>query len=122
MATTKTTTPKVPQDRKPKKVKEDPSLTPGWDLLRPIAEIPVWDQTPLIQLLQDAFESEEDEGKGTRSFDVNVVGTIAKAMLDFSVDPDEYTKFVSGASAMEKALNLAMAWIGQMGESMGSGS
>jgi hypothetical protein len=134
------TAPKKPADRK-KKVVEEPKLlpeeTPGWDLMKPLDEIPVWDQTSLIALLQDAFEDSEkksDEeidamskeewelhqakrGANERSFDVNIIGQLAQAIMPYALDEAAYLKFVSGAGAMERAMNLAMAWVGQMGES-----
>lgn len=119
MATeTKKTAPKAPQDRKPKALKADVTKTPGWELMKPFSDIPVWDQTPLISLVYSATsESDREDGE---TFSVAIVGEIAKALLAFAVDPDEYTKFVSGPGALERAMTLAMAWVGQMGESKGS--
>lgn len=114
----KKTTPKAPQDRKAKAVKFDVTTTPGWELMKPFTDIPVWDQTPLIELVYSASaESDKEDGE---TFSVGIVGDIARALLAFAIDPDEYTKFVSGPGALERAMTLAMAWVGQMGESKGS--
>lgn len=133
-------TPKKPADRKPKAVEEPkllPEETPGWDLMKDMSDIPVWDQTPLIQLLQSAFDdadkkSDEEidamtkeewelyqakEGVKEKSFDVNIIGELAKGIMPYAKDQAAYTKFVSGPGAMERAMTLAMAWVGQMGES-----
>lgn len=118
----KTTTPRKPQDRKPKAVVVDITKTPGWDLLTPMSDIPVWDQTPLIDLVRGAMKGEQQEANGEVSFEMSAVGEIAKALLPFAVDQAEYTKFVSGPGALEKAMTLAMAWVGQMGESSSSES
>lgn len=124
MATAPKTTPKAPQDRK-KKAAElvvDVTKTPGWDLMVPMEHIPVWDQTTLIAMLQDAVDHGEEGEDGSTSFDISVIGTIAKALQEYAVDRDAYLKFVSGPGALERAMTLAMAWVGQMGEFKGSES
>lgn len=149
MAAAEKKTPKAPADRKVKAVemadsiKKDPTKTPGWHLMKPIDDIPVWEQTPMIQFMQEAMESSveevsneeyakmseeeraaynaEVEAKGIKkSFDIDMLGQLVKKLMDYAVDPAEYTKFVSGAGALERGMNLAMAWVGQMGESESS--
>ena len=141
-AAAKKTTPKAPSDRKPKAATKPATTlveeTPGWELLKSFEEIPVWDQMPLIALL-DAATSDEtrnltkaeyaaltpeerkemEEGKRA-SVDITILGDLTKKLKDFAVDEEEYTKFCSGSGAMQRSLNLAMAWVGQMGESIGS--
>jgi hypothetical protein len=118
-AKTTKTPPKAPQDRKPKAAPVEeplsPEEVPGWELMKPMSEIPVWEQTPLIAILQSAFEDTKEEGEA-QSFDINLIGELAKEMSAHAVDAEAYRKFVSGAGAMERAMNLAMAWVGQMGE------
>jgi hypothetical protein len=118
--------PKKPQDRMPKAKEVEATLsaeeTPGWELMKDFSEIPVWEQTPMIALLQDAVGDATDEGDSVKSFDVNIIGKMAKAMIPYAKDEAEFTKFVSGSGAMERAMNLAMAWVGQMGESGSSDS
>lgn len=134
--------PKKPTDRKPKgskaQVATRPEETPGWELMRPFSEIPVWEQMPLIQLLDNvisdstrdltkaeyaALTPEErkslQEGR-TTTMDLTMFGELAKALKDFAVDADAYTKFCSGSGAMHRSMELAMAWVGQMGEAIGS--
>lgn len=134
---------KKPTDRKPKgaakaKAATRPEETPGWELLRPFSEVPVWEQMPLVQLLDNvisdstrelskaeyaALSPEErkalKEGK-SQSVDLNMFGQLAKALIEFAVDKEAYTKFCSGSGAMERSMTLAMAWVGQMGEAIGS--
>lgn len=136
------TAPKKPTDRLPKAAEEaplSPEETPGWELMKPMDEIPVWDQMPLIELLQNAFKDSDAADKKSdaeidamskeewdlyqeklnskdRSFDVTIIGTLAKAIMPYAKDEAEYTKFASGAGAMQRVMNLAMAWVGQMGE------
>ena len=141
---------KVPQDRKPKKeeLPVEPTLEelPGYELLKPLAEVPVWDQTPLISKLQKVYEDQEKEAKELRqaeverlvatgvpredidvdsieveaSFDIDIIGQLVKAVVPFAKDEAEFIKFCSGAGAIERAGALAMAWVGQMGESESS--
>lgn len=112
-------TAKTPADRKPKAAEVEtpsPEEVPGWDLMKPMSDIPVWEQTPLLALLQDALDDGDDAEAGKKSFSVNVIGEMSKAMIPYAKDEAAYTKFVSGTGAMERAMNLAMAWVGQMGE------
>jgi hypothetical protein len=135
-------TPKKPADKQPKTVQKPkiaPEEVPGWDLMRPLEEIPAWEQTDLVAILQEAMDDGEPEidtsllegltpnqrikkeaelkqAARSKSFDVRIIGTLAKQLKEYAKDPEEYTKFVSGSGAMERAMNLAMAWVGQMGE------
>lgn len=156
--------PAKPQDRKEKIVKEftiRPEETPGWDLMKPIDEIPVWDQIPLVSMLQDALKESEqnakekfeddnarrvskgleplkprvakdDKGKVIRDdagepieiyerdFDISIIGKLAQGILPYAKDEAELTKFLSGKGALNRTADLAMAWVGQMGESSSS--
>lgn len=146
MAATKKT-PKAPQDHQPKaEPKARPEDTPGWNLMKPMSDIPVWDQIPLIQqlsVLQDESDEaslkdkerakkaagdswdeeaydEAEHATSMRSFDLSLIGDMIKKLRECAVDADAFTKFVSGAGAMDRAMNLAFAWVGQMGESLSS--
>lgn len=138
------TPPKKPQDRKPKAEKAlEITDTPGWDLMKPIEDIPAWDQTDLIAMLQDVWNEqekakkqaikelkaeldaagepyEEDEIEVEADFDVRIIGRLIKSLIPFTRDEAAYTKFVSGAGGIERGGELAMAWVGQMGESVSS--
>lgn len=139
VAAPKKPAPKKPMDRLPKGEAVRIEDTPGWDLLISFSEVPVWDQMPLIQMLSKATEeskeiSNEEYAKMTpeerkayqedpsnvRSFDMNVIGDLTKKLRDFAVDEDAYTKFCSGSGAMQRSMDLAMAWVGQMGEAESS--
>lgn len=119
-----TTSRKTPQDRKPKLAAVEatpivrPEDTEGFELLKSIDEVPVWDQTPLLslvnQLMGDAKPGEEvqlDE-----NIAILLMGDIAKAMLPWAVDQKAFTKFCSGKGAIERVMNLAMAWTATLGE------
>lgn len=134
--TPKKSAPKKPSDRKPK-VAATPQETPGWHLMKPMDEIPVWDQMPLIAMLHDALDDSEidemsteefanltpeerkekiDAAGESRNFDIRILGQLAFELKKFARDEEEYIKFCSGSGALERSLNLAMAWVGQMGE------
>lgn len=148
MPVAKTTAPKKPQDRKPKAVELPPTDvtdTPGWELMKPLEEVPVWDQTDLLAILQSIYSDSEKENKAklkelneklaaeggvllaelpdeekVEDFDIRLIGTLAKAIQPYAKDDAAFLKFVSGAGAMERSAELAMAWVGQMGESTSS--
>lgn len=105
--------PAAPQDRKPKAApKVLPEQIPGWDLLKPFAEIPVWDQTDMFDALQDFLEEFE---AGTLS-EMKFVGGVARELLPFAVDEDEFLRFISGPRGLHNATPLVMAWVEQMGK------
>lgn len=157
--------PKAPDDRRNNKVQVDvpkrPEEVAGYDLLKPLDEVPVWDQIELVAMLQDAMndaaksakEAREDENarraeKGLKpippqyeldakgkvlkddanepiekvehDFDIRLIGELGKAILPFANDKAVLTKFMSGKGAIERTAELAMAWVGQMGESSSS--
>jgi hypothetical protein len=143
--TRKKAAPKAPADRLPKaeEMVVRPEETPGWELMKDLNDIPVWEQTPLVSMLQNVLTDGEDEKLSdeeidamtdeefeaydkqrklnrVKTFDVNIIGQFAKALIPYAKDEAAFTKFVSGPAAMEKAMNLAMAWVGQMGESSSS--
>ena len=110
------TEPRKPQDHKAKAV---PDKKPdGWELLKPFADVPVWDQTDLIAIVQPLMASERKEGEEVdmASFDLRLIGELAKRLKDFAVDEDAYVRFVSGPGALERAMNLGMAYVELLGE------
>lgn len=123
----KTTTPKAPQDRKPKAAEAEkpfiPEEVPGWHLLRPFSEVPVWDQAPIISIVESlqmgGKEGEVLEAKGDM---VKMIGELAKALLTVAIDEEAYTKFVSGRDGLQNAANLAFGWVRNLGESEASES
>jgi len=115
--------PKAPQDRKPKAEKADrPEDTPGFDMLKPFSEVPVWDQGPLLALINeirgDAADGESIELTETEA--IRLVGPIGRALLPMAKDPDKFTKFASGKKGASNVLNLAFAWMAALGEDKSS--
>lgn len=123
----KKVTPKAPQDRKPKAEEAEkpfiPEEVPGWHLLKPFSEVPVWDQAPIISIVEElqggAAEGAVIDARGEM---VNLIGKLAKALLSVAKDTDEYTKFVSGRDGLQNAANLAFGWVRNLGESEASES
>lgn len=112
---------KAPADRKPKaEERPRPEDTKGWHLLKSIDEVPVWDQAPLMSLVQsligDAKEGEDIEV----ALDAAILGDIARAMIPWAKDEAEFTKFCTGRTALQDVANLAMAWTSVLGEEMSS--
>jgi hypothetical protein len=116
-----TTTPKKPQDHLPKG--GDPDEKPaGWELLKPFDQVPVWDQTELIEIVKPILKDGQDEGSDEKgidiqNFDVRIVGELAKKLQDFALDRDAFLAFVSGPGALERAISLGVAYSMQLGES-----
>lgn len=111
---------KQPQDHQPKSDSED-AKPAGWELLKPFDQVPVWDQTELIAIVQPLLASQEanDEGKvdfDLATFDVRVVGHLAQKLQEYATDPDAYLQFVSGPGALVRAMELGIAYATQLGE------
>jgi hypothetical protein len=121
----KASKPKAPQDRKPKKEKkarvED---TPGFNLLKPFSEVPVWDQTPLLKIIYklqgDHKEGEQVELDLDELDAIDLVGQLGHAMVPIAINPDEFVRFASGPDAAQRVMELAMAWAAALGEAKSS--
>lgn len=115
-------TKKTPQDRKPKATTvpeiERPEDVEGFDLLKPIDEVPAWDQTPLLSLVAQLTEGANDAGdvELDNAQAVSLLGEIGRAMLPLAVDPKAFTKFASGKEALQRVTHLAIAWSAALGE------
>lgn len=117
--------PKAPQDRKPKKQKDiRPEDVPGFNLLRPMSDVPIWDQTPLLSLVAQLHGQAGDDGKVEleEAEVLPLLGQIAKSMLPFAVDEKAFTKFCSGKDALQKVMDLSNAWVAALGEDVSSDS
>lgn len=115
---------KKPSDRKKKG--EDkaprPEDTPGWHLLKPFDEVPVWDQGPLLALVYELQGDAEDgsEIELSSSDVINYLGPIAKALLPMTTDEEAFTKFASGREGASNVMQLAFAWMASLGEEKSS--
>lgn len=110
---------KAPADRKPKAEKVvRPEDVAGFDLLKPIDEVPVWDQAPLLTLIRSLYGDAEEGAEITLDKDeaINIIGAIGRALLPFAKDEKAYTKFASGKEGLQKVADLAIAWTSVLGE------
>lgn len=118
--------PKQPQDHlPPKAAATDPPKPAGWELLKPFDQVPVWEQTDLIALVQPLIPDSTDEAEvelDLKSIDLSIIGELAKRLQDYAVDKDAYIRFVSGPGALDRAIDLGMAYAIQLGESGRSAS
>jgi hypothetical protein len=89
----------VPQDRKPPRpTGGGVKPPPGAELLRPVAEIPIWDQDRLLELLGEFSESADKDGNIVVSdaAGMRVVAKLAQELAAFAYDADAWTRFCSG--------------------------
>jgi hypothetical protein len=123
MTTSKKTPVKAPQDRKPKAEKiVRPQDVPGFELLKSIDEVPVWDQAPLLGLVRKLHGSADAAGdlELEEHEAIPLLGQIAKAMLPFAHSEKEFTKFCTGREALQRVMDLATAWVAVLGEEKSS--
>ena len=112
---------KVPTDHLPAVQPEPPvELTLGWELMKPLDSFPAWDLFDFYAELTDLWEGMESATGQAATF--RAMGGLTKKMLDMAVDADAYTAFASGPDGVNNAVNLAGAWMAQLGKSVGSGS
>lgn len=110
------TEPKKPQDRLAKT--ESAAKPEGWDLLKPFDQVAVWDQAELLEIVKPLMsDSEESADLNLMTFDVRIVGDLARKLADLAVDREAYTAFVSGPDALERAVNLGIVYAAQLGKS-----
>lgn len=111
------TAPKQPQDRLAKAVQPD-AKPEGWELLKPFSEVPAWDQADLIEAFKPLMAAGEG-GNNTSllNLDMRAVGTVARLVHErFAVDPAALQAFTSGPGGLERMLQLASAYLEQLGE------
>lgn len=125
-----TTARRAPQDHL--QPKGSPEEKPeGWQLLKPFDEVPAWDQADLIAIVQPLMQQRALPASGEagapagdaaslsldmKSFDFQIVGHLTRKLCDFAVERDELIKFMSGKDALSRSIELAMWYVGQLGE------
>lgn len=122
------TTPKTPQDRKPKQVDTVTRFEDldGAELLKPFDQVKGSDQLRLINKLRslgyiDDPEADGDAAKPKEDLD-KVADLIDWISEKFAVDTDEFEKFTAGQGGYARALDLVMAYASLLGESDSSKS
>ncbi len=122
---------KKPQDRKPSKEEvaeaqqQDFSEIEGSELLVPFSKVKGSDQARLVNRLKSlglfSDEGNEDEGEDS-SVDIDDLDLEAVADLidyvseKFAVDSGKFDDFTRGAGGMERAVNLAVGFAGELGK------
>ena len=98
------TVPKKPQDHKPKEEpKPRPEDTPGWDLMRPLEEIPVWEQLPLIEILGDL----EDDADGDKE-EILAAAKAKAAEENRTFTEEDEKQALKGHTGKSRSFNLAI--------------
>lgn len=122
---------KSPQDRQPPaaevvaEAQERFDEVEGHELLRPLSKVKGSDQTRLIARLKRLGLLDEAEGEAAgESGRFNVVDLDFDEVADlidyiserFALDSAEFDEFTCGEGGFERAMNLAMAYVGEMGK------
>ena len=109
------TEPKKPQDHRPKAAEDE--HPEGWDLLKPFEKIPAWDQMDLIAAVAPMNNVVSGKWKETDPQALRAMADVARALIPCVLDEDAYVAFSSGHGGIARAVNLAMAFAAQLGES-----
>lgn len=129
--TTQTRTRKTPQDRKPAQASVDAARqgrfedVEGHELLIPFSKIKGSDQARMmarmLKLLGAESIEDVDQEVDVSNFDLDEVADFIDWVEDrYAVDPVKFAAFTAGRGGMERAMNLCMAYAGEMGEGDGS--
>lgn len=118
-----TTTRKVPQDRKPSQDDVDQERqkafeeVEGHELLVPFSKVKGSDQARLTQQLRHVIGDDlEDSDVSMSDMDFNDVADLIDYVSErFAVDSAKFDEFTCGKGGMERALNLTLAYVGEMG-------
>lgn len=127
MATNSTT--KKPQDRKPTKAEvseekqRDFSEIEGSDLLVPFSKVKGSDQARLVNrlkslgLFSDDTDSEGGDDVSFQDLDLEAVADLIDYVSEkFSKDSGKFDDFTRGSGGMERAVNLAVGFAGELGK------
>lgn len=127
MATNSTA--KKPQDHKPTKAEiteekqRDFSEIEGNDLLVSFSEVKGSDQARLVNrlkslgLFSDDTDSEGDDDVAFQDLDLEAVADLIDYVSEkFAVDSGKFDDFTRGSGGMERAVNLAVGFAGELGK------
>jgi len=127
--------PVKPQDHKRTKsdILADSTQPPtGADLLRPVEELRSGEiadaQADILQLFADigidlnSAQEGEEVSIETTPDTLRGIGKLGALLETFAVDKDAYAEFDRGRGAQGRVMELAMWYMGQLGESDGSAS
>lgn len=124
-----TNTTKKPQDHKPTKAaadeakQQDFSEIEGSDLLVPFAKVKGSDQARLVNrlkslgLFSDDTDSEGGDDVSFQDLDLEAVADLIDYVSEkFAVDSGKFDDFTRGSGGMERAVNLAVGFAGELGK------
>ena len=126
MATNSTTTARAPQDRKPTKAAKTEAAQvrfgeiEGHDLLRPFSQVKGSDQVRLLgRLTRLGLIDDAEDGDSTADLsgmDLEEIADLIDYVADhFAVDVQKFEEFTSGRGGYERAMTLAVAYAGELG-------
>jgi|GEM_PF-3231384 len=129
--TTQSRTRKTPQDHKPTQASVDAAKqerfedVPGSELLKPFSKIKGSDQARMMARMLKLLGAESIEDvKGdvdASNFDLDEVADFIDWVEErYALDPEKFAEFTAGRGGMTRALNLVLAYSGEMGEDDGS--
>lgn len=114
-----------PQDRKPAQadvVAEQQANfdeIDGHELLKPFSKVKGSDQLRLLAQLKNLGVLDEDEGEAVDIDDLDlekVADLIDYVGERFAVEAEAFDEFTTGAGGYERAMNLAIAYAGELGK------
>lgn len=117
---------KTPQDHKTKKTTRWEEID-GHELLKPFSKVKGSDQVRLMSRLQTlgliGAAADTDEVDALDSLDLDATADFIDWVAEkFALDIDAFEDFTSGPGGYERALSLAVAYAGLLGESDSSTS
>lgn len=103
----------------------------GHELLKPFSKVKGSDQLRLMGQLKglgllnddDKSEGNPDDASGLEIDDLNIdklADLIDYVSEKFALNPDEFDEFTSGKGGYERAINLAIAYAGELGNAEAS--
>jgi len=120
---------KKPQDRKPSKEEvaeaqqQDFSEIEGSELLVPFSKVKGSDQARLVNrlkslgLFSDDTDSEGGDDVAFQDLDLEAVADLIDYVSEkFAVDSGKFDDFTRGSGGMERAVNLAVGFAGELGK------
>lgn len=121
-----TNTTKKPQDRKPTQAEvteakqQDFSEVEGSELLVPFSKVKGSDQARLVNQLKKLglfSDDEDDDTVSVDSLDLEAVADLIDYVSErFAVDSAKFDDFTRGSGGMERAVNLAVGFAGELGK------
>lgn len=126
MATNSTTATRKPQDRKPTKAAKQAEAQvrfaeiEGHELLRPFSQVKGSDQVRLLgRLTRLGLIDDAEDGDSTADLsgmDLEEIADLIDYVAErFAVDVDKFEEFTSGRGGYERAMTLAVAYAGELG-------